>query len=104
MMMIGPKHFLVLGAVLFAIGVLGVLSRRNIIGILMSIELMFNAVGINFVAFNRYMHAGGLWGQGFTLFVIALAAAEAVVGLALVLTIYRSSKTILVERMNILRG
>jgi len=103
-MIIGPKHFLILSAVLFAIGVLGILSRRNIVGLLMSIELMFNAVGINFVAFNRYVHPEALWGQGFTLFVIALAAAEAVVGLALVLTIYRGSKTILVERMNILRG
>lgn len=102
--MIGPKQVLVLSAVLFAIGVVGVLSRRNIVGILMSIELMFNAVGINFVVFNRYLHPEGLWGQGFTLFVIALAAAEAVVGLALVLTIYRGSKTVLVERLNILRG
>jgi NAD(P)H-quinone oxidoreductase subunit 4L len=70
----------------------------------MSIELLFNAVGINFVAFNRYLYPSALWGQGFTLFVIALAAAEAVVGLALVLAIYRNSKTILVERMNILQG
>ena len=102
--MIGPKPVLVLSAVLFAIGVVGVLSRRNIVGILMSIELMLNAVGINFVVFNRYLHPEGLWGQGFALFVIALAAAEAVVGLALVLTIYRGSKTVLVERLNILRG
>lgn len=102
--MIGPKHFLVLGAVLFCIGVFGVLSRRNMVGIFMSIELMFNAVGINFVAFNRYLHPDGVWGQGFTLFIIALAAAEAVVGLALLLTIYRNAKTVLVERMNILRG
>jgi NAD(P)H-quinone oxidoreductase subunit 4L len=103
-MIIGPKHFLILSAVLFSIGILGILSRRNVIGLLMSIELMFNAVGINFVTFNRYVHPNALWGQGFTLFVIALAAAEAVVGLALVLTIYRGSKTVLVERMNILRG
>lgn len=102
--MIGPKHFLILGACLFAIGIFGVLSRRNIVGILMSIELLFNAVGINFVAFNRYLHPEALWGQGFTLFVIALAAAEAVVGLALVLAIYRGTKTVLVERMNILQG
>jgi NADH:ubiquinone oxidoreductase subunit K len=102
--MIGPKHFLILAAVLFAIGLYGVLARRNIIGILMSIELLFNAAGINFVALNRYLHPENVWGQGFTLFIIALAAAEAVVGLALVLTIYRSSKTVLVERMNILRG
>lgn len=102
--MIGPKHFLILSGVLFSIGIFGILSRRNIVGILMSIELLFNAVGINFVALNRYLHPETLWGQGFTLFVIALAAAEAVVGLALVLTIYRSSKTVLIERMNILQG
>ncbi len=102
--MIGPKHFLILSAILFAIGVFGILSRRNIVGVLMSIELLFNAVGINFVVFNRYLYPDALWGQGFTLFIIALAAAEAVVGLALVLVIYRNSKTILVERMNILQG
>lgn len=102
--MIGIKHFLFVGAVLFAIGIYGVLARRNIVGILMSIEILFNAVGINFVAFNRYLHPEALWGQGFTLFVIALAAAEAVVGLALVLSIYRNSKTILVEQMNLLQG
>ena len=102
--MIGPQHFLVVGAVLFAVGVYGVLARRNMVGVLMSIELLFNAVGINFVAFNRYVHPDQLWGQGFTLFIIALAAAEAVVGLALVLTIYRNSKTVLVERLNLLKG
>lgn len=103
-MMIGPKHFLVIGAILFAIGVYGVLARRNVVGVLMSIEILFNAVGINFVAFNRYVHPEALWGQGFTLFIIALAAAEAVVGLALVLTIYRGSKNILLEKMNLLKG
>lgn len=99
-----PKPFLIIGAILFAIGVFGVLSRRNIVGILMSVELIFNAAGINFVAFNRYLHPGAVWGQGFTLFIIALAAAEAVVGLALVLVIYRGSKTVLVERLNLLQG
>jgi len=102
--MIGPKHFLIVGAILFAIGIYGVLSRRNIIGILMSIELLFNAVGINFIVFNRYLHPELLWGQGFTMFIIALAAAETVVGLSLVLAIYRSSKNILAENLNILKG
>ena len=102
--MIGPKHFLILSALLFAIGLFGILSRRNIVGVLMSIELLFNAVGINFVAINRYLYPNELWGQGFTLFVIALAAAEAVVGLALVLAIFRGTKTILLEKMNILQG
>lgn len=70
----------------------------------MSVELLFNAVGINFVAFNRYLHPEAVWGQGVALFVIALAAAEAVVGLALVLTVYRETKTVLVERLNLLKG
>ncbi|MCG3203554.1 MAG: NADH-quinone oxidoreductase subunit 11 [Elusimicrobia bacterium] len=96
--------FLLVGVALFSIGVYGVLARRNIVGILMSVELMFNAAGINFVAFNRYLHPDGVWGQGFVLFIIALAAAEAVVGLALVLTFYRGSKTVLVEKMNLLQG
>jgi len=102
--MIGLKHYLFLGGILFSIGLFGVLSRRNIVGILMSIEILFNAVGINFVAFNRFTHPGIPWGHGFTLFVIGLAAAEAVVGLALVLAIYRNSRTVLVEKLNLLQG
>ncbi len=103
-MSVGPLHFLIVSAILFAIGIYGMLSRRNIVGLLMSIEILFNAVGLNFVAFNRYLHPEVLWGQGCTLFIIALAAAEAVVGLALVLSISRSTKTVLVEKMNILNG
>jgi NADH-quinone oxidoreductase subunit K len=102
--MIGLKHFLILGSVLFSIGVFGILTRRNILGILMSIEILFNAAAINLVAFNRYLYPEALWGQGFVLFIIALAAAEAVVGLALVLAIYRNSKTVLTERLNLLKG
>ena len=102
--MIGPQPFLLVGAALFAIGIFGVLSRRNIVGVLMSIEILFNAAALNFVAFNRYLHPDGAWGQGATVFVIALAAAEAVVGLALVLAMYRTSRTVLVERMNLLKG
>ena len=86
-----------------AIGIYGVLTRRNIIGILMSIELIFNATTINFVAFNHFLHRDRLWGQGFTIFIITIAAAEAVVGLALVLAIYRNLKTVYVEKMNILK-
>lgn len=103
-MIMGPKPFLIVAAILFAIGVFGVLSRRNIVGILMSVELLFNAATLNFVAFNRYLYPEGVWGQGFVLFIIALAAAEAVVGLALVLAIYRGSKTVLVEKLNLLQG
>lgn len=97
-------HFLALSAVLFSIGIYGVLSRRNILGVLMSIELMFNAANINLVAFNHFLYSGSVWGQGFTLFVITLAAAEAVVGLSLVLAIYRNIKSVYTENMNILHG
>ena len=97
-------HFLALSGILFAIGIYGVLSRRSILGILMSIELMFNAANINLIAFNHYLHPGYLWGQGFILFVVTLAAAEAVVGLSLVLAIYRNIKSVYTENMNLLHG
>jgi NADH:ubiquinone oxidoreductase subunit K len=81
---------LVLSGIIFSIGIYGVLTRRNILAILMSIELMFNAANIALVAFNHYLHPNNLWGQGFVLFVITVAAAEAVVGLSIVLAIYRN--------------
>lgn len=102
--MIGLYHYLVVGAILLSIGIYGILTRRNIIGILMSIELIFNAANINLVAFNHFCHGNRLWGQGFAIFVITIAAAEAVVGLSLVLAIYRNLKTVYVEKMNILKG
>ena len=102
--MVGLHHYLAVSALLLVIGIYGVMTRRNIIGILMSIEIIFNATNINLVAFNHYLYGGQLWGQGFAVFVIALAAAEAVVGLALVLAIYRNLKTVYVENMNILKG
>ena len=92
------------GAALFALGLFGVLARRNVLTVLMSVELIFNAANINFVAFNRYLHPDQPWGQAFTLFVIAIAAAEAVVGLALVLAVYRNFKTVLAENLNLLKG
>lgn len=104
MMILGLKHILLISITLFSIGVFGILARRNILGLLMSIELLFNGVGLNFVAFNRYLHPGSVSGHASTLFVIALAAAEAVVGLALVLTLTRSTKSVLVEKYNILKG
>jgi len=97
-------HYLAVSGLLFLIGVFGVLTRRNIIGILMSIELMFNAANLNFVAFNRFLHPAALNGQIVTLFSITIAAAEIVVGLALVLAIYRNLQTIYVEDFNILKG
>jgi NADH:ubiquinone oxidoreductase subunit K len=97
-------HFLMLSAILFGIGIYGVLSRRNVLGILMSIELMFNAANINLIAFNHFLYPGTVWGQGFVIFVITLAAAEAVVGLSLVLAIYRNIKSVYAEKLNILHG
>lgn len=96
--------YLIVGAALFLIGIFGVLTRRNVIGILMSIELMFNAANLNFVAFNRFLHPQALMGQVATLFTITIAAAEIVVGLALVLAIYRNLQTIYAEDFNILKG
>jgi len=96
-------HFLVLSAVLFALGIFGLLTRRNAIGILMSIELMFNAAAMNFVAFTRFIAPEGLAGQIFTIFIITIAAAEAAVGLAIVMLLYRSFKGIEVDKVNFMR-
>ena len=103
-MIVTAQPFLIVAAVLFAIGIYGILSRRNIIGVLMSVEILFNAAALNFVAFNRYLYPDQLWGQGVVLFVIALAAAEAVLGLALVLALSRGFKTVLLEKIDLLKG
>ena len=97
-------HYLVLGAALFLIGLFGALTRRNVISILMSIELMFNAANINLAAFNHYLHPAAVTGMTVALFVITIAAAEVVVGLALVLAIYRNSATAYVEDFHLLKG
>jgi NADH-quinone oxidoreductase subunit K len=98
---ITPYHYLVLSAALFAIGVLGVLVRRNIIIVLMSIELMLNAVNINLAAFSYQLH--NAVGQVFAIFVIAVAAAEAAVGLGIILALYRNKETLDIDAMNIMR-
>lgn len=96
-------HFLVLGAVLFALGIFGILTRRNAIGILMAIELLFNAAGINFVAFTKYIAPEGIAGHVFTVFIITIAAAEAAVALAIVMLIYRNFKGIEVDKINFMK-
>lgn len=101
--MVGLSHYLILSSVLFCIGIFGVLTRRNAIGILMSVELMFNAVNINFVAFSRFVTPTEFVGQIFAIFVITIAAAEATVGLAIVLLIYRNFKGINVDNVNIMK-
>jgi NADH:ubiquinone oxidoreductase subunit K len=96
------NQFLLLSAVLFSIGVYGVLARRNGVLVLMSIELILNAVNINLVAFAAF--TGSIGGEVFALFVIAVAAAEVGVGLAMVLLLYRSSRTIDLTTVDRLRG
>ena len=100
-MEITPAHYTVLSAALFSIGVIGVLVRRNVIIIFMAIELMLNAVNINLVAHARYLE--NLAGQGFVVFVIAVAAAEAAVGLGILLAFFRNKETVNIDEMNIMR-
>lgn len=92
--MIRLSHYLIFSTVLFGIGIFGVLSRRNVIAVLMSVELMLNAVNINFVAINRFVTSGQAAGQLFSIFVIVVAAAEVSVGLALIISIYRHRKSV----------
>ena len=99
--MVPTTHYLMLSAALFAIGVVGVLTRRNVLIILMSIELILNAVNLNLIAFSRQL--SDVSGQIFAIFVITVAAAEAAVGLALFIGIYRLRRTIDVGRMNLMR-
>ena len=101
--MVPLADYLVLSAVVFALGLYAVLTRRNGVAILMGIELMLNAANINLVAFNKYAAPGAVQGQIFALIVITLAACEAAVGLALVLAAYRSLETIHVDEINLMR-
>lgn len=94
---------LITGLIIFVIGIYGVLTRRNAIGILMSIELMFNSANINLVAFNKFLNLESKIGIIFPIFIITLAAAETAVGLALILSIYRSIKTVYAEKMNVMK-
>jgi NAD(P)H-quinone oxidoreductase subunit 4L len=96
------NQFLILAAVLFCIGVYGVLARRNGVLVLMSVELMLNAVNLNLIAFSAYLHE--VTGQVFALFVITIAAAEVGVGLAIVLLIYRNLRTPDLDQVDQLRG
>ncbi|MEW6033476.1 MAG: NADH-quinone oxidoreductase subunit NuoK [Chloroflexota bacterium] len=102
-MSVGLQHYLILSAILFSIGLYGAMSRRNAVVILMSIELMLNAANIALVAFSRYLNPPVLTGQVFALFVIVVAAAEAVVGLAIIMAIYRARKTVDVDKVNLMK-
>ena len=96
--MVPLSYYVILSAVLFIIGVTGVLIRRNIIIILLSIELMLNATNINFVAFSHYLHA--ITGQVFVFFTLTVAAAEVAIGLAIIIALYRKKASVNVEEIN----
>jgi len=99
--MVTLNHYLLLAAALFCIGLFGALSKRNAIAVLMSIELMLNAVNINLVAFSHFL--ADTAGQVFAIFVIAVAAAEVAVGLALIITIYRDRRSVEVDDFDLLK-
>jgi len=102
-MTIGLSNYLVVAAIIFTIGVLGIfLNRKNIIIILMSVELILLAVNINFVAFSAYL--GDMVGQVFALFILTVAAAEAAIGLAILVVYFRNRGTIAVEDVNMMKG
>ena len=100
--MVPLSYYLILSGILFSLGVFGVLFRRNIIIILMAIELMLNAVNLAFIAIARYLNS--LDGQLIVFFVIAVAAAEVSVGLAIIITIFRNKETVDVDEINLMKG
>jgi len=100
----GLTHWLVLSTILFSIGLYGLLTRRNAVGVLMAVELMLNSAALNFVAFNHYMAPEFVDGQIMAIFVIAVAAAEVVVGMAIFVAMFRLRHTVDVNRINTLRG
>ncbi|MCF6332636.1 MAG: NADH-quinone oxidoreductase subunit NuoK [Draconibacterium sp.] len=97
------SYFLIVSTLMFFIGVYGFLTRKNLITILMSVELILNSVNINFVAFNRYLYPEQLQGHFFALFVIAVAAAEAAVAIAIIISVYRKFMNIDVERVDTMK-
>ena len=97
------EFFLLVAAALFCIGIYGLITSRNAVRVLMSIELMLNAVNLNLMGFSNFLDPQGIKGQLFTIFVITVAAAEAAVGLAIVLAIYRNRDTVDMEQFNLLK-
>lgn len=100
---VGPAHYVILSAVLFCIGLFGVLAKRNAVMVLICIELMLNAVNINLVAFSRYVSPADFIGQIFALFVITVAAAEVGLGLAIIIAIYRNKVTVNLDEFDLLK-
>jgi NADH-quinone oxidoreductase subunit K len=101
--MIGLSHYLVISAALFSLGIMGVLTRKNAVNVLMGIELILNSANLNLVAFSRFS-AGNLNGQIFAVFIIVIAAAEAAVALAIVLSMYRLLKSVNLDQADTLKG
>lgn len=99
--MVSLEHYLILSAIIFAIGIVGVLVRRNLIVVLMSVELMLNAVNLTFVAFSSFR--GSMDGQVIVFFVMAVAAAEAVIGLAIIIAVFRHRQSLDPEEMQLLK-
>ena len=102
MIMIGLQAYLTLAAVVFCIGLFGVITRRNAIGLLLGIELMLNAVNINLVAFSRF--SGTITGMVFTVFTICITVAEAALGLAIVILLFRIRRTVMADQLDLLKG
>lgn len=102
-MSVGIEHYLILSAILFSIGLYGVLAKRNAVVILMCIEIMLNAVNITLVAFSRYVVPVLLTGQIFAIFVIVVAAAEAAVGIAIIIAIHRSRQSVDVDKFDLMK-
>ncbi|HYA40231.1 MAG TPA: NADH-quinone oxidoreductase subunit NuoK [Syntrophobacteraceae bacterium] len=96
--------YLIISALLFSLGLQGILLRRNLIGMLISVELLLNAANLNFMAFNRFLNADPVAGQVIALFVMGLAAAEAAIGLSIILALFRTMHSINIERAQKLRG
>lgn len=101
--MIPLNHYLILSAILFCLGLYGAFTRRSAIGILLSFEIMLNAANINFVAFSKFITPESITGQIFVIFIIGIAAASTVVGLAIIIVIYRNYKTIFVDKINLMK-
>lgn len=102
--MAGLDHYLILSAILFCIGLTGALVKRNVVTVLMSIEIMFNAVNVAFLAFARFVTPGLLTGHVFVLFIITVAAAEVALGLALVIALYRNRETVDITTADTMKG
>jgi len=101
---VGLSHYLLVGAILFCIGMYGALARRNAVAVLLAVELMLNGVNLTLVGFARYQAAPALTGQVFAAFIMMVAAAEAAVGLAIVIAIYRLRRSVQVDEINAMQG